>query len=313
LLAGPIVRAGEFLPQLDGAPPATRRRVFVGFQLVLLGLTKKLVVADQLAPLTDAVFGWPQEYAPLTVASGVLAYALQIYCDFSGYTDVALGVSHALGIELPPNFALPYLATSLTDFWRRWHMTLSFWLRDYVYVPLGGNRRGRMRTYVNLWITMLVGGLWHGVAWTFVVWGALHAAGLCVHKLWRDRTGGRVRPLGGIGGWVLTFGFVCVAWVFFRAPTLANAGIILAKLCGRRPGGVAWLYSPLPLLAAIALVAHLIAIRAHARGLARGAAAAETYVLLPGGGFVAGFALTAWLLFVIICWGPPSPFIYVQF
>ena len=162
LIAGPIVRASVFLPQMTRSLKPSGKRAIVGLELILLGVTKKLLIADRMAVLADAVFEHPHFFSPLTVASGVVAYSLQIYCDFSGYSDIAIGVSRIIGFDLPENFNMPYLSTSITEFWRRWHMTLSKWLRDYLYIPLGGNRRGRFRTYFNLLMTMLLGGLWHG-------------------------------------------------------------------------------------------------------------------------------------------------------
>src|SRR4026209_1390011 len=217
LVAGPIVRASVFLPQLERKLEPSRARTVVGVQLILLGVTKKLFVADRLATLVNPVFLAPEAYSPFTVLSAVVAYSLQIYCDFSGYSDIAIGVSRIIGFDLPENFNMPYLATSITEFWRRWHITLSQWLRDYLYVPLGGNRKGARRTYINLMLTMLLGGLWHGAAWTFVAWGLLHGLGLAVHKLWTQQVSHGRRPFHGVVGWLTTYSFVCVGWVFFRA------------------------------------------------------------------------------------------------
>ena len=323
LIAGPIVRASVFLPQLARSLRPSRQRAWVGGQMILLGLTKKLVIADQLAPFADAVFTRPSEFSPLSVASGVLAYSLQIYCDFSGYSDMAIGLSHVIGFDLPENFNMPYLARSPTEFWRRWHITLSQWLRDYLYIPLGGNRRGRARTYWNLVVTMLLGGLWHGASWTFVVWGLWHAAGLVGHKLWLERTGGRFRPFGGVGGWLGTFLFVTLGWVFFRSPSLERAGAMFGKLVDLDPGGVAWFYSPIALLAVIVVAAHVVGILAARAASPRRrlgpftVCAQETagiYLLLPARGFVAGFGLTAWVIVILVfAVIKSSPFIYFQF
>jgi D-alanyl-lipoteichoic acid acyltransferase DltB (MBOAT superfamily) len=194
-----------------------------------VGLFKKVLVADQLAPYVDRVFADPQAVGAGPLLMAVYAYAIQIYCDFSGYTDISRGSAYCLGLELPENFRAPYFAFNITDFWRCWHITLSFWLRDYLYIPLGGNRLGQWKTYRNLMITMALGGLWHGANWTFVIWGALHGLALCVTRLvhqWRgvppDRPlfGGRVYRALSV---VCTFHFVCLAWIFFRAPTLADA------------------------------------------------------------------------------------------
>ncbi|MGV1037103.1 MAG: MBOAT family O-acyltransferase [Candidatus Nanopelagicales bacterium] len=200
LVAGPIVRAREFIPQL--ARPRSPRNLPVTPALFLItgGLIKKVVLADMLATrLVDPVFANPGAHSALDVSVGILGYAAQIYCDFSGYTDIAIGLAMLLGFRFPENFNRPYAAFSLQDFWHRWHMTLSRWLRDYVYIPLGGNRRGVRRAYVNLMITMLLGGLWHGAAWTFVVWGGIHGAGLCFEK-WATRRRAAVAAAGSSGG-----------------------------------------------------------------------------------------------------------------
>ncbi|MCK9900348.1 MBOAT family protein [Frankia sp. Cpl3] len=195
LVAGPIVRASEFTPQL--ASPRDPRQVQVTRAIFLIGggLVKKVVLADLIATrIVDPVFDAPGQHSALEIGVAVYGYAVQIYCDFSAYSDIAIGVALLLGFRFPDNFDRPYAAVSLQDFWRRWHMTLSRWLRDYVYLPLGGNRRGRRRTYLNLMITMTLGGLWHGAAWTFVLWGALHGAGLAAERAWRAHRNGRPGP-----------------------------------------------------------------------------------------------------------------------
>ena len=184
LVAGPIVRAREFLPQLRRRRDPRNVDAALAFWLIAAGLFKKVVVASYLAEHADALFAAPQRHGGLEALVGIYAYALQIYADFSGYTDMAIGIALLLGFRFPANFDAPYSATSLQDFWRRWHMTLSRWLRDYLYVPLGGSRGSRLRTYRNLFLTMLLGGLWHGAGWTFVAWGALHGGGL-VYERWR--------------------------------------------------------------------------------------------------------------------------------
>ena len=227
LVAGPIVRPGELIPQLE--TPRDPRRVDTSraFYLIATGLFKKVVIANYLASsIVDQVFAAPGQHSSLEMAVGAWAYAVQIYADFSGYTDIAIGVALLLGIRFPQNFDRPYSATSLQDFWRRWHMTLSRWLRDYVYIPLGGNRRGNVATYRNLMLTMLIGGLWHGAAWTFVVWGGLHGAALAGERWWRERRGAPARRATGWPLWrarILTFHFVCLAWIFFRSDSFASA------------------------------------------------------------------------------------------
>ncbi len=249
LVAGPIVRAREFIPQL--ARPRDPRAIPAGLALFLIagGLVKKIVIADLLATrIVDPVFGSPEAHSALEVLVAVYGYAVQIYCDFSGYTDMAIGLALLLGFRFPQNFDRPYAATSLAEFWRRWHMTLSRWLRDYLYIPLGGNRGGTRRTYRNLMITMVLGGLWHGAAWTFVVWGAIHGGGLAAERWWRERDGEAAAPpaLPRVLAWVVTFHVVCLAWVFFRSPDLGVAFAVLGRLTHL---GAAPLVTPTVLLA----------------------------------------------------------------
>jgi D-alanyl-lipoteichoic acid acyltransferase DltB (MBOAT superfamily) len=228
LVAGPIVRASELLPQLE--EPRDPRKVDVprAFFLIVSGLFLKVVIANHLAThIVDDVFAAPDRHSSLEVLVGVYGYAVQIFADFCGYTNIAIGVALLLGFEFPQNFASPYTAVSLQDFWRRWHMTLSRWLRDYLYISLGGNRKGRLLTYRNLLLTMLLGGLWHGAAWTFVVWGGIHGVGLAV-----ERALG-FRPTSTAARWfgrVLTFHVVCLGWVFFRADSFTRAGQVLERL-----------------------------------------------------------------------------------
>ncbi len=235
LLAGPIARAKDFLPQLR--TPRDPHRVDAGraFVLILGGLAKKLLIADYLSThLVNSVFASPQTYSAWETLVGILAYSVQIYCDFSAYSDIAIGVALLLGFELPDNFNAPYTARTLQDFWRRWHITLSSWLRDYLYIPLGGNRRGRGRTYANLIITFLLGGLWHGAGWTFIVWGGLHGSALAVERARRAVGGDRVARGSSwrarMGQRAAVFGFVTLAWVFFRAESVSSAFAVLWRL-----------------------------------------------------------------------------------
>ncbi len=234
LVAGPIVRPGELIPQLD--VPRDPRRVDTSraFYLIATGLFKKVVIANYLAShIVDQVFGAPGQHSSLEILIGIYAYAVQIYADFSGYTDIAIGLALLLGFKFPQNFDSPYAAVSLQDFWRRWHMTLSRWLRDYLYIPLGGNRKGTIITYRNLMLTMLIGGLWHGAGWTFIVWGGIHGVGLVVEH-WRNGRPGYVAPADTrrrrIIARVITFNIVCLAWVFFRADSFATAWDMLTGL-----------------------------------------------------------------------------------
>ncbi|MFN7587051.1 MAG: MBOAT family O-acyltransferase [Planctomycetota bacterium] len=220
LVAGPIVRASTFLPQLF----ATRRFADVDVHRALgqflSGFIKKSVVADLIAKPADAVFADPSQYTAGSIWIAVTCYAIQIYCDFSGYSDMAIGSARLLGYELCENFRFPYLATSITDFWRRWHLSLSSWLRDYLYISLGGNRGGRWFTHRNLMLTMLLGGLWHGAGWNFVIWGAIHGVALVVHKEWVRTVGeGRLPFVSRL----LTVYTVLLAWIFFRASNFEQA------------------------------------------------------------------------------------------
>ncbi|HEU0316075.1 MAG TPA: MBOAT family protein, partial [Solirubrobacteraceae bacterium] len=226
LVAGPIVRAREFLPQLASPRDPTRVAVSSGLALIALGLVKKVVLADYLArSIVDQVFAVPQAYGAPDALLAAYAYAAQIYCDFSGYTDMAIGLALLMGFVFPQNFRSPYRATGLRDFWRRWHMSLSRFLRDFLYIPLGGSRGGRLFTYRNLMITMVLGGLWHGAAWTFVVWGALHGGGLVAEHIWN----GRIKTPVWLR-WFVTFNFVVLGWIFFRSQDLSLAGAYLKRL-----------------------------------------------------------------------------------
>ena len=234
LIAGPILHHKDMIPQFERA--RTKRPdphlILCGLIIFAIGLFKKTCLADGIQPLVSLAFG-PNAPTFDQAWLGVLAYTFQLYFDFSGYSDMAIGISLMFGIFLPLNFNSPYKATSIIDFWRRWHMTLSQFLRDYLYIPLGGNRHGTVMRYVNLLITMVLGGLWHGAAWTFVVWGALHGGYLCLNHAW-NRFGPTVAPrfeaAANIAAFLLTFLAVVVAWVFFRADTMSTATYVLSKM-----------------------------------------------------------------------------------
>jgi len=259
LVAGPIVRPRQMLPQLAATPVADPQKQARGLWLIGTGLAKKIVIGDYLSQnLVARAFGNPERYSSLELGVAVYAYAVQIYCDFSGYTDVAVGSALLFGYELPQNFDSPYVADSLQDFWHRWHISLSTWLRDYLYVPLGGSRKGAWRTYVNLMITMVLGGLWHGASFNFVIWGALHGGGLAVTRMWQRARG--AAPASWL--WkgvsiVLTFHFVCLAWIFFRAPTLGHAWLVLERIA-RRTGGAANVSLRVALLVVAGLALHAL-------------------------------------------------------
>jgi D-alanyl-lipoteichoic acid acyltransferase DltB (MBOAT superfamily) len=238
LLAGPILHHSEMMPQF--ASPSNKEaqpfHLAAGLFLLAIGLVKKVCLADPLAPVAAAGFDHPETISALGAWIAVLAYTLQIYFDFSGYTDMALGAARMFNIQMPVNFNSPYHSTDIREFWRRWHMTLSRFLREYLYIPLGGNRLGDARTAVNVMATFLLGGLWHGAAWTFVAWGALHGAGLVCLRAW-DRTGYRLpRAM----AWAVTFLFVMVTWVFFRASSIPAAVAMLRAMVGANAAAEPW-------------------------------------------------------------------------
>ena len=221
LVAGPIVKASEFLPQLDEDRKITLKNVEYGVQLMAFGLLKKLVIADHLSVFVDDVFNMPNAFHWSSILLAVISYSIQIYFDFSGYSDIAIGCAKCFGYDFCPNFNVPYLSENITVFWRRWHISLSTWLKEYLYIPLGGNRKGKIRQYINLFLTMLLGGLWHGANWTFVVWGAMHGLALCVDKLIPKKI--YEKPLVRWASTIGTFMFVSFLWIFFRANDFTNA------------------------------------------------------------------------------------------
>jgi alginate O-acetyltransferase complex protein AlgI len=233
LVAGPIQRAANLLPQIQSPRRFSMENIYSGLQLALMGYFKKMVIADNLAVTADMLYNHPVNGAHIILAT--YAFAFEIYCDFSGYTDIARGIARMLGIQIPLNFNLPYLATNISDFWKRWHISLSTWLRDYLYIPLGGNRGGHLKTVRNLMITMVLGGLWHGASWHFVAWGFYHGVLLCIYYFWKSthtaQGEARTNPQS-IWTWVsvlLLFQFVCVGWSLFRADSIAQ-WILWARL-----------------------------------------------------------------------------------
>ena len=252
LISGPIIRPSEMRSQLKSQYAVTRERFFSGAELMLRGYAKKLLLADWLAVVVNPVFAEPGNFTSMELIIAVYAYAFQIYFDFSAYTDIARGASRWFNIELPENFDHPYESASISEFWHRWHMTLSHWLRDYLYIPLGGNRKGRARTYANVMITMLLGGLWHGASWTFMVWGGLQGLYLAVERLLGvnvQRPAGRIAR---VGRQILTFHLVCLGWIFFRNRTFQSAGEMLRGICA----GKFWISPPelLPMLGTFVLI-----------------------------------------------------------
>lgn len=310
LVAGPILRAVDFLPQVRRQPITTQPMFVWGLCLMTLGMFQKIVLADGLlAKPADSVFGAAGPVAMLDAWAGVLAFSGQIFCDFAGYSTCAIGAAMCMGFWLPGNFRFPYAAIGFSDFWRRWHITLSTWLRDYLYIPLGGNRHGTVRTLVNLMVTMLVGGLWHGAAWTFVAWGGLHGLYLIGERLLSARFGQAAwtRTRGAEVLFVaVTFVLVCVAWVFFRATTFAQAGAILGAMFGVVGGGA-------PVLPTFDLVAVGVVIGGLlvAHWLLRHSTHENLVARTPS--VVVAVAWAAMLVAIILTQGGGDAFIYFQF
>ncbi|WP_419925439.1 MBOAT family O-acyltransferase [Candidatus Poriferisocius sp.] len=326
LVAGPIVRATEFLPQLRSEARPDRAEVAHAVKLIGRGMFKKVVIADFLArAVVEDAFESPGEHGALDILAGIYGYAVQIYADFSGYTDMAIGVALLMGFRFPQNFDLPYKADSIQDFWRRWHMTLSRWLRDYLYIPLGGNRRGRLATYRNLLATMALGGLWHGAAGAFVLWGVYHGAGLALER-WRGEAAKRRPPRevslkGWRWGWgwhwapsdtarlwmrrFWVFHFVCLGWVLFNSETLDRAGDVLGRLFTGWGAGPELLNPLVALAIAAALVAQFFP-RAWAQ---KGAG-----VLAKAPIGVTAVAFSVWIM-IVVALGPEgvADYIYFQF
>jgi alginate O-acetyltransferase complex protein AlgI len=244
IVAGPISRASHFLPQLKTFSPSYEN-LHAGIRLFVIGLFKKLFIADNLGFYVDGYYASPLVFDSITAWCAVLSYTLQIYFDFSGYSDMAIGSSRIMGFHIEENFRYPYLSTSIGEFWRRWHITLSKWIRDYLYIPLGGNRKGTTRTYVNLMIAMLLCGLWHGAAWTFVFWGGYHGAALCCNNVSKNRARSDKNTSDFSGTsilkWFVTFLVVTLGWVFFRSPKFGTAWQVMGQLFSPH-SGVLWIY-----------------------------------------------------------------------
>ena len=279
LVAGPIVRARDFLPQIYRNPVFVSRDMFGrGVFLILSGLFKKAIISDYISlNFVDRVFDNPMLYSGFENLMGVYGYALQIYCDFSGYSDMAIGLALLLGFRFPVNFDSPYQSATITEFWRRWHISLSSWLKDYLYISLGGNRKGRARTYANLMLTMLLGGLWHGAAVRFILWGALHGAALAVHKALMHAfpsvfkaSGEQMRPWRRVLGVLVTFHVVCLGWILFRAPDMHTGERILSQIFGhfqwRLIPQVVSGYGAVMALMAAGYLLHMLPRRAEAGG-----------------------------------------------
>jgi D-alanyl-lipoteichoic acid acyltransferase DltB (MBOAT superfamily) len=308
LVAGPISRVGDLLPQIVNPGRVTAERVNVGLCLILLGLAKKVLIADMLAPEVNRIFADPSSMTTGELLRGAYLFAFQIYGDFAGYSDIARGVSEFFGIRLMINFEQPYLSRSITEFWRRWHISLSSWLRDYLYIPLGGNRYGAGRTYRNLMLTMLIGGLWHGAAWTFVAWGGWHGALLAVERYFGIGKEGAGRVSTSVwrhralacAATVLTFHLATIGWIFFRAP---DFGVAFAYLAGLAAGTDLGAVGALPfLVGAVILVLDVPQDRSGDHAV---------FLRLPW--WVQSPVYAAVCLGLLLYGGREVPFIYFQF
>ena len=234
LVAGPIVRAADFIPQVYKPYNVTREEMGAAIYMIVKGLIKKVLISDYISiNFVDRVFDAPQLYSGFENLMAVYGYTLQIYCDFSGYSEMAIGLALLMGFRLGVNFNSPYTSLNITEFWRRWHISLSSWLRDYLYITLGGNRKGKIRTYINLMLTMLLGGLWHGASLKFILWGGLHGSALVVHKVWQKFTAGffaMPKFVSVFFSWFLTFHFVAFCWIYFRAPDMATVSAMMQQI-----------------------------------------------------------------------------------
>jgi D-alanyl-lipoteichoic acid acyltransferase DltB (MBOAT superfamily) len=331
LVAGPIVRPPQLVPQFETPRKATKQQLFDGLFLLSLGLFMKVVCADTLlSGASDTVFGSGGLMGPLDAWTGVLAFSGQIFFDFAGYSTSAIGVAMCLGFILPQNFLYPYAAIGFSDFWRRWHITLSAWLRDYLYIPLGGNRSGKFRTYINIMITMLIGGLWHGANWTFVAWGGLHGVYLWVEKAIRDSrskvsnapTDGTPAPVIATASFgpplvgkqsasfiyaLLTFLLICITWVFFRSPTFTGAWRLLHSMFGQAPP------SGPPLLETIVIIKVMVVIGLMLifHWVMRNTTVLKRTAKMPW--WQVGIVWSVMLILIILSQGTSKAFIYFQF
>ncbi|MDU7027208.1 MAG: MBOAT family O-acyltransferase [Clostridiales bacterium] len=263
---GPIVKNQEFLRQINEQRQITKANAEAGFQIILFGIFKKCVIADRLSVCVDAVFQAPAAYSALSITFAVISYSIQIYCDFSGYSDMAIGIAKILGFDIPPNFNIPYISKNVSEFWKRWHISLSTWLMQYLYFPLGGNRKGRGRTYFNLVLTMTLGGLWHGANWTYIVWGLLNGFALVLHKNYlaikkqhhitiENKV---IQSVCSIISGLLTYIFICICWIFFRSDSVEQAVMILGRIVFWK-SGIDYIYIYTVVFALIVIIAMLYA------------------------------------------------------
>lgn len=315
LVAGPIVRAAGFFPQMEKDRKLSNEILLSGLRFFAIGWVYKAGFADNIAPFVDSVFGNPMvdgdsdvsNWTNLSLVGATFAFGAQIYFDFAGYSMMAIGVARWFGFYIPRNFDFPYMATSIADFWRRWHISLSSWLRDYLYISLGGNRAGKLRNYVNLFATMLLGGLWHGAAWTFVIWGALHGAALAIHRLCVGKKDYLIGGLMGAAiGLVLTQVFVIMVWAPFRAEGMSDVFEVWAAFAGIRDGSGLKSLDWLVWLAPLAVIIDGILGKSGFAKLSRSVAMRRPAVFWGGLGVFVGCALAVFPL-------KAAPFVYFQF
>lgn len=316
LVAGPIVRAKDFIPQIRKPLELSRTMLATAVFMIATGLFKKAIISDYISlNFVDRVFDEPMLYSGLESLLAIYGYALQIYCDFSGYSDMAIGLAMMLGFKFPKNFDAPYKSATITEFWRRWHISLSSWLRDYLYISLGGNRHGKIRTYINLLLTMLLGGLWHGAAVRFILWGALHGTALALHKMWLGlfptaKASGEQMNLGArIVGILFTFHIVCFGWLLFRADSMSTVGAMLHQIFNSFNGSLLpQIVAGYPAIITLFVVGYVL----HMLPSSLNAWACRT---LERGGFVLQV-----IVLVVVIWcvmqtqsSEIQPFIYFQF
>lgn len=311
LVAGPIIRASHFIPQIYRKLELTAEQRDRAVMLIMCGLLKKTVISDYISTnFVDRIFDAPGLYTPIENLLAVYGYTVQIYCDFSGYSDMAIGIALLMGIHFPLNFRTPYQSKNITEFWRRWHISLSSWLRDYLYISMGGNRKGTLRTYFNLFMTMFLGGLWHGASWNFIVWGMLHGLALVVERLVK---GIRIWPknvASSIFQMLLTVHFVAFCWIFFRAKSFDIAYQMLGRIADLQWEWKQWeavisAYKPTFVLMGIGIVWHYVPEKWIT-------ASQKFYFRLPFVAKVFLFAAVIWLMKAVATSGP-QPFIYFQF
>lgn len=321
ITSGPIQRSKDFFEQTDLPLSIGWKNLSEGIQIFCFGLFKKIVIADHLSVFVDQVYRTPNAFSSYTILLAVIGYSMQIYFDFSGYSDMAIAVAKMLGIQMPRNFNLPYLSHNVTELWKRWHISLSSWLQDYLYISLGGNRKGTVWTYINLILTMVIGGIWHGPKWTYIVWGFMHGVALAVHKIWVKYTGSNKKPHSvgmNIASIIVTFCFTTLCWIFFRTDTMTDAMLIIKRLFSFETGithHYIWVYISLILLLISSIAAYRKSCNKLINENKQNTSVAEGYypkVELNG--------YLSWVLFFVACGliigfacTNGSPFIYGQY